>query len=398
MVAEGVDALPGLLGLEGFDPLVGIGIAMIVILLLVLIVPIIKIVLDMAPYAYPNARVRGMESRLLHLSRLEELADASSLQDVSNMLEGTGYEMHLGRSQGVDYSAQLEAALMSSLRQDYSSVIKMAPEEVQPVLKTRLRFLDVEIIKKALRAVHAGVSLEKELEGVSATGQLTQDIINSLKDAQNMDDLITKLEGTEYGPILREAMAEYTQNKNFRVPEDALNRYVYERLWESAKVVSGTNSKILKMFFGTEIDLMNLRMLVRGKYDNLGESDLKSWILPMRYALSEGIIDDLINSADLRGMASVLESTPYGEIMADLIQANGNGGTSLIPFEIAVDSYFMSVSRSISGSQPFGIGPMVGYLASKEIEVRNLRSIVKGVDESIEPDRIKQTLAGVSGV
>ena len=52
-----------------------------VIIVLIVIVWITKMVIDLAPYAYVNARIRSKEAKLLDDAKLNELIESGSLEE-----------------------------------------------------------------------------------------------------------------------------------------------------------------------------------------------------------------------------------------------------------------------------------------------------------------------------
>ncbi|MDY6931039.1 MAG: ATP synthase A1 subunit C [Halobacteriota archaeon] len=390
------DEFLAVFGDMGFsDPIVGLVLVAIVALavFIVIIVPILKpIILDIAPFAYPNARIRAMESKLLPKTKLEEMIELSSVVDILGYLEGTDYEAQLARVRGSpEEASSIELALYESRKDSYQRMISIAPDSIKEIFSARFKLYEVKLLKSVLRSLHAGVPLEMNLTEIPVVGRLD---VESFLNLQSIEEFISKLEDTEYGAPLAEAIAIYSDKKNVQSIEMALDMYAYEKLWNVIRTVSEQNIKALKFFFGTEIDAINLRTIIRAKADDLSLDQIKDYILPMGYELNMETLNSLADMPDVEGIVSMLEGKKCGLALEDAVQKY-EASKSIIPLEMALEAHVAQTGRNVSVSQPFGIGPFVGYLCNKDVEVRNLRAIIRGIEAGVNKDLIKDMLVTV---
>jgi V/A-type H+-transporting ATPase subunit C len=351
---------------------------------------ILKIIMDVAPFAYPNARIGGMKSRLLTRSRYDDLLEASSAVEMVGMLEGTGYEEEI-TSMGVEDVSRLEIALNNSLSDTYYNLVRMAPKSIKGILDAKAaKVYEVEVLKTVLRALYGNRSVQKELEytiplEVEGVG------LESFYDLRSIDELPSKMEGTKYGEVIEGAMASYAEKKSIQPIEFALDKYAYECIWKAITTTSDENAKLLKIFFGTEIDIINLKTLLRAKRDAVPAEVVKEYLLPVGYELPMDELEALADANDVQSIVSALEDRRYGE---GLLNALGKyeEKNSLVPLETALDSFMMKTGVDVSTSQSIGVGPFIGYLSAKEMEVRNLRAIIRGVEERLPKELIKDLL------
>ena len=52
----------------------------------------------------------------------------------------------------------------------------------------------------------------------------------------------------------------------------------------------------------------------------------------------------------------------------------------------------MEKGKKLSTRKPFGVGPIIGLIVSKELEVKNLKAIIKGKIENLKPEEIRSLL------
>ncbi|MDY6958291.1 MAG: ATP synthase A1 subunit C [Halobacteriota archaeon] len=389
----GFDEFLTVFGDLGFsDPVVGLVLVTIVALavFIVIIVPILKpIILDIAPFAYPNARIRAMESKLLPKTKLEEMIELSSVVDVLGYLEGTDYEAQFARIRGSpEEASSIELALYESRKDSYQRMISIAPDSIKEIFSARFKLYEVKLLKSVLRSLHAGVPIEMNLTEIPVVGRLD---VEAFLNLQSTEEFISKLEDTEYGTPLAEAIAIYSDKKDVQPIEMALDRFAYEKLWNVIRTVSEQNIKALKYFFGTEVDAINLRTIMRAKADGLSLDQIKDYILPMGYELNVETLNSLADMPDIEGMVSMLEGKKCGLALEEAVQRY-EAKKSIIPLEMALEVHVAQTGRNVSVSQPFGIGPFVGFLCNKDVEVRNLRAIVRGIEAGVNKDLIKDML------
>ena len=377
------------------DPVIGLALVVIASLMIfiVIIVPILKpIILDIAPFAYPNARIRAMESKLIPKTKLEEMVEAASVVDVVGYLEGTDYEAQLAKIKGsAEEASSIETALYESQKSAYHNIMTVAPDSVRGVFSARLKIYEVKLLKAVLRSLHAGVPVQQTLAETSDMGVGDGIDIESFYNLQSAEEFISKIEDTEYGSVLSDAIANYSDKKNIQPIEMALDSYAYDKLWNTIRTVSEQNLRALRFFFGTEVDAINIRTLLRAKVDGITLDDIKEYILPMGNELDFETLNALADVPDVQGMISVLEGKSCGEALSEAL-SEYESKKSIIPLEMALEAHVARTGRKVSMSQPFGIGPFVGYLCSKDVEVRNLRAILRGIEAKMPKDMTKNML------
>ncbi len=390
---QGISEVMNAVGLSELETVHVLVIALGIIMIISVIVVVIKLVLDMAPYAYTNARIQGMRARFLSKSKLEEMMTSDSVNGVIQLLEGTDYETHtseLARLETVT-PYQVNAALRNSLTESYRTLMRISPDNIKPIIRTRLKSMDVMIIKAAVRAVHSGNPV-KSVIGGAVPGMLSKAQVSSLEDVESVEDLLSKLGATEYAVPLNEVLQEYNETHNIRLVESTLDKYAYDLIWNSIRTPSEGNTRIFRTFIGKEIDLLNLKIIIRCTREGITYDKALDYLLRGGIVVDEDLAKGLLESTDIGSLISMLENTPYGTIFRDM---HVSPSDSLLNIELALDNYLVDLATSISTSNPFGIGPVIGYMTMKAAEVRNLTAIVKGIEAGLDIDDVTGILIGV---
>ena len=362
----------------------------IVLLAFVVIGAIIVIVasrpiLDIYPYLQPNARVRARKGRLFDEKQISELVDANNVDDVTNYLRGSpDYAEHLD-----EYP--LEKALDVQLGETYNMVARLAPSSVQSSFKVLAKQSDIDNIKSLLIAKEAGLDKEATEELLIPAGSLYEDI-SRLSDAETVTDVVAGLDGTEYAPVLEEVIPQY-ENTGMVLPfESALNKYYLEKLLKSTESPADENTQILYSYIGNQVDVANIKLILRAKADGLDYDAISPYMISNGYQLREWKLKDLMESQDVTGVISSLEGTKYADVLTELLPEYNETGSVAI-FEKALDKFLVDSAKSASMKKPIGIGPIIGYLSQKEVEIRNLKVIARAKREADFPvSRLREML------
>ena len=362
----------------------------IVLLAFVVIGAIIVIVasrpiLDIYPYLQPNAKVRARKGRLFDEKQISELVDANNVDDVTNYLRGSpDYAEHLD-----EYP--LEKALDVQLGETYDMVARLAPSSVQSSFKVLAKQSDIDNIKSLLIAKEAGLDKEATEELLIPAGSLYEDI-SRLSDAETVTDVVAGLDGTEYAPVLEEVIPQY-ENTGMVLPfESALNKYYLEKLLKSTESPADENTQILYSYIGNQVDVANIKLILRAKADGLDYDAISPYMISNGYQLREWKLKDLMESQDVTGVISSLEGTKYADVLTELLPEYNETGSVAI-FEKALDKFLVDSAKSASMKKPIGIGPIIGYLSQKEVEIRNLKVIARAKREADFPvSRLREML------
>jgi V/A-type H+-transporting ATPase subunit C len=364
-------------------------IAIGLIIAVVLIVVNIKLVLDYAPYAYPNAKIRAMQSALLSREKFEELAEAEGLFGVVSQLEKESYGGLITREMAEEGKImEIEEALEQNLVETYVKIDELLPGDAKKIYRVYMKRFEGENIKRVLRGIYAGLSREEMLLTIVS---LYRDKLGEALTAVTVEEAVARLDKTEYGAVLREALPEYSTTRSLLPLEAALDRYIYEQIRRSIASHPGGDIETIKKLVGTEIDIRNLNLILRAASTGVTGEEVYRYLVPYGYELSEDKLRELCTIDDVERIINELDGTSY---FKPLFKALGeyDKEKALRVFEKALDEYYIHLSSTIATRQPFGLGPILGYIVAKEYEVKNLTALLRLKIEGFKPEEIKKAL------
>ncbi|MFQ6050297.1 MAG: ATP synthase A1 subunit C [Candidatus Hydrothermarchaeota archaeon] len=390
----GIGSLAEKVGFGNYPEIfLGLIIVAALIVFIGIITPILRLVIDISPYAYSNARVRGMETRLLSASKYNEIMESASFQETLSNLEGTEYGQYVAQvvaeGKGSEYADKM---LDQCLCDSYEAVVRFAPENVKKIFATWKKRWEIKNLKKILRSIHAGIY--PDMDTIFAIGDVGMSTYESLADSKSIEEFVSKLEGTEYGEVLSEHLSAYQESRSLLLLESALDKYYYSLLWKSVFIVSDENTRPLALFFGSEIDITNIKLLLRAKAENLLPEEIKKLLIPNGHDLHQYFLDSLSEAESVVTLINSLEGTKYGKILMDELVSYEEDG-SLTPLERALDKSLVALGKDLSKRQPFGISPLLTYLMLRENDINNLKIVLRCKEEMFPVEKIRKHMLWV---
>lgn len=361
-----------------------------VILALVIVGAVVVVVtsrpiLDIFPYLNPIAKVRARKGRLLDDKQIIELVDTNNVEEVTNYLRGLDdYAPYLN-----EYS--LEKSLDVQLADTYKYIATIAPEEIKKPFEVISTKTDIANIKALLTAKQVGFTNEQASNLLIPSGSLYEDL-DRLIDVNSVTDVVAGLDGTVYSNVLTDAIPLYEEQNSLLPFSNALDKFYLHSLLHSTKVPGNSNTEKMYSYIGTQVDIANIKLIIRAKADGLNYDAVSPYLIKEGYQLREWKLKDLMESQDVPGVISSLDGTKYGEILNDsLTKFNETGNVAI--FENVLDSYFAEFSHSLSLEKPLGIGPIIGFLSGKEKEIKNLKMISRAKrEEGFPEDKLQEML------
>ena len=240
-------------------------------------------------------------------------------------------------------------------------------------------------------AKEAGLSHEETVELVVPFGELS-DRLDSLIDAENINDIITGLEGTDYPQILEDAIPVYQETGMLLPLEAALDKYVLTNMLRTVATPEDDNTALLHEYVGNIVDANNIKTIIRAKADGLKYDDIEPYMISDGYQIKEWKLKDLMEAEDIAGVINGLEGTDYAPSLSEALSEYSEK-ESIAVFDDSLDKYVNKTAKNISLKNQFGIGPMIGFLHKKEIEIKNLKIIARGKrEQEFSPSMIKEML------
>jgi V/A-type H+/Na+-transporting ATPase subunit C len=203
--------------------------------------------------------------------KLDSLIEAETVTEVLNALEGTEYPKILEDAIPIYNETGLLLPLESSLDKYLLENLLRAsatPEDDNTSLLHNYigTMVDVANIKIIIRAKADDLKYEDiEAYMISDGYQIREWKLKELMEAEDVAGVVNGLEGTDYAPMLSDAMSDYTETNSMASFENALDSHVAK----TAKRISLKNQFGIGPMIGflnrKESEVKNLKIIARGK-------------------------------------------------------------------------------------------------------------------------------------
>jgi len=341
---------------------------------------------DALSYLYVNAKIMAKEGKFISVSRWEDLWGCTSPGEIASLLEGTDYFPYLNEA-AINDSKELEKAVLeefSSLGREISEII---PKGAWPIKEYLLKKWDVINLRTVMRGIHGNLKKDEIVDSFIEGGELDIAFFKTLIDVESMDDFVALLAKTPY-QSLTDGIGKYSETKNLFFLEASLDRIFWADLWE--KVLNLKGIKEFREFIGVCVETHNLKIILRAKNDGLSLEDINPFLIPDCALLNE--ILPAFDEEDLSGLIPLLEDTIYFEPLLSA-QPQYERNDSILPFEDVLGNLVLKKAEDIRKKKPFGSGPLIGFLVSKETEVKNLLVVVRSTEVDLDRAEIREIIA-----
>lgn len=346
-----------------------------------------RIKLGFYPYTYVRTAV--LRSLLFKKPDYDKLLKMS-FSEIARFLQESHYKKEINdlatQRSGADL---LELALNRSLAESFKKLIRTSPNELGILIREYAKRKDIEDIKTILRGKFTNADEKLVENSITGAGTLSMDFLLSLLKKGSIEDIL-KNNGIADFNVLKDGLKHLNEKNNLVGVENAFDRYYYSNLI----LFSGTLPKegaLFRNFLIHEVVVLNILTMLRLKKARLSKEFVEDFIILTDDKLIDSKIMALANVEDLDELSRVLVKTEYRDIITKGMEEFKRSG-SLIALEAELYKYLLRRSALFMHQHPLSIDVILGYMFAKDIEVRNLRIIIKGKQLGLSEEFIERQL------
>jgi len=341
-------------------------------------------------YAYACTRVKARKSFLLSSDTYSRML----VMDVHEMGRFLGESQY--REEVAKYSPRysgaglVEVAVTRNLANTYSTILGFTTGHLRDMVGNYLKRWDSFNVKTVLRGKITNVRSEELMDTLVPAGAFSEEYLKSMVLMPSLQEIMDTLSAEPSLALTPELVREVVDSKRLAPLEDHLDQNYY---YDLLKVIEPTKSadKLLRDFVRREVDVTNLKVLLKLKAERIPEDKIVKYIIPG--GLEFGI-DKLKSLAGTEGLAPLIEelekSSMYGDIKPALEQFKTDKKLSGIT--IALDRALIGTSEKFAHFYPLSVLPIVNYLVRKKVEVDNIRIIARGKESGLSTKVIENLL------
>ncbi len=342
-------------------------------------------------YAYATARIKSKKSLLLTNDNYPKLL-MMDLNEIGRFMGETQYKTEMAelasKYSGVDL---IELGTSRNLAHTYRSIIGFCSGDLKEIVAGYLRRWDMWNIKTILRGKYSNATVEEIQEDLVPAGTLSEEDLNALLAIDSMSEIIETSARKLSIQVPADITLSLERDGNLAAVEDYLDFVYYQRLLASIDPNKKSDSQFLS-FVKREIDIVNLRTLLKLKMDNMPGDKIKVYFI--EGGSNELSITELNRLAAIETFDNLVDELSkysfYDEIKNSLEKAKTT--RSLNPVMVKLDKYLAKEAERFSHLYPLSVLPILDYIIRKKIEVDNIRIIARGKASGMDNEIIKKLL------
>lgn len=341
-------------------------------------------------YPYVVARVKAKRRNLLPRETYSKFL-MMSITEISRTLGETNYRTEI-ESMGIKYSGAdlVEYSLNLNMANTFKEILGFSKGHLRDLISHYLNEWDVWNLKAIIRGIHFGAGKEEVQEELIPAGHFDLAFWRELSQVDTIEGVLEAMKNTEYHEPLAAAMDDYQNTKMLTTIENNLDKAYYQYLLST--IYPGEKAeKLFLEFIRIRIDTINLKTLFRFKFAGIGKAEIVPFLLEGGLNFNMTKLEELAEARDFDELIDKLKLYPiYVKIGKDLEQLKDDG--SLIHLINVLDKYFLETTKRFAYTSPISILPVLDYFVRKELEIKNIRAIVRGKSTGLSEEIIQDML------
>ncbi len=344
---------------------------------------------QLGEYPYTYVRSNVMKSLLIKKEDYHKLMKMS-LPETTRYLQESEYKKEIdelaNRYKGIEL---LELAINKNLASSFNKLKRISPPELRMVIFIYLKRIDIENIKKIIRAKFSDVDEEKILTSLQPAGILSETALLTLWKKDSIESVLSSLSILDQKKLVK-PIAKFKTDGTLIDIESALDKMYFDEVMDFSQSLP-IQGKFFREFLELEMeirDIMTILMLKREKIEN---RKIKNHLITLQHDNGSKTVNSLIKLNDLDAMMNYLETSPYGKFLGEGIRKLKDENT-LIYIEKDILIYLLKKTTTFTRLNPLSIQNILDYMFGKENEAKNLIKIIKGKQLGVKDEFIESII------
>jgi len=342
------------------------------------------LILEKYPYTYLRTII--MKKALLTRSDYDKILKLSP-DEIGKYLEDFEYKKEVDEL-AMQYSGieLIERTLQLNLGNNFDKLLRISPQDLKLLIILYLKRFDIYNIKTILRSKFSNLSLEETKKQISPVSVFSMNYFDKLISLKTVEEIFSGLDFLKEKNS-RAAIDNFKNSGSLLHMEIVLDKYYFNFVFSQLKYLNA-EGKLYKKFLLSEIDVMNIKLLLRLKEEKVSDSDTKDLAFP--YGTIKKETRDKMIRADVFGILKELENTDFRYIAEKY--SKDDKKISFSDLELDLDKFLLIQSKKLITQHPMSVDVILGYMFLKDLEVKNLSRIIKAKQLMLSEDFIEKTI------
>ncbi len=337
---------------------------------------------DAQEYGSLNVHMRAQRTELFTAGTYNLLTSSTDFDNLRQMLANTRYDDIIGTEMVKKYPnlIEIDHRLTQHFVDNYNTYKKYIPKRAK-------RFVDVLSekyyfgnIKTIITAFHGANRFEDARGMLLTLSPQEDDEIEQLFKAANIEQLIELIQDEKLRDALDGVIGEYHFLKLVYPLITVVDQHYYSKLCHEMSNLKGEDSRKTKILFSAQIGIQNLEIILRAKTLEISPSMVKKWLIKTKFSpIRDDMIDKLINAQTIQSTFEIIrDETPFKELGLRLLANIEEEKPPLDNFDGIADQIIIHKANSLFKGASFNVAIFPAFFLLKEMEIRNLRTIILG--------------------
>ena len=208
-----------------------------------------------------------------------------------------------------------------------------------------------------------------------------------LYDVNSISDLVDSLEEQDSGFILKDILKTQRITGDLSLLEAALDKKVYKVILTEIKNLDGRDKKIATNILGIEIDVLNVKIILKYKTLVTDHEIFKESLMPTAL-INEKVLESAFKEPNIKSMLQHLlrsvetKHQVYRNVFTKLVNES-DSPTSRLEFILEKAPLEMSFFELKKNMKYYNIGYILAFLNMKWVEIKNLRCIINAIARNV---------------
>ncbi len=323
---------------------------------------------SVSTYGLVNARARAKRSRLLDAEAYQALVKAPDLPETINLLARFRYLAEPEKIRDLAIES-LEKLLIQIEVKQVLTLLQSSRGPARRIMEILLNRIDAENVKTILRAWYKH---EQSVSNVIVSPGLAVLPVAAMLKAPTLSEFARPFSNLPFYQAFLKAATDYEQQKSLFPLEVAIDKSLYQAIFELSTALPPTDQHLVRRMVGIEIDLKNLDWVARIRKYYLAQARLtENSLIPHGYRLPYSTLQKMLTTGTLeQGLERIMPGmTPATAKESDRL-------ISLERLEQFLNQALFYEANRLFLEYPLSIASTIGYYYLVRIQTRNIRTII----------------------
>jgi V/A-type H+-transporting ATPase subunit C len=332
-----------------------------------------------------------MKADILTPDQWDALIGARDMFGALRVLDSTSYAQLVQDMGETTSPIEVERVLQSDFNKVLIEINNDIPTANQTLMTWITRKFQKEVVKSLLRLFTSKSDPTTAERLLVPLEPFSSNQLMTLLEAKDLRSMVSEIPELFLKNEIEKALPQYEDTENLFILEHTLDTTIIQNLYKEVQLLDGQDREITARLVGTEIDLMNLMITLRTQFLGFSQSETEKLLIKTAYRLPLDLCRRALVSRNFEERVRILQTGFYKDLISKSWEAYELHQT-LAVFEQNAHTQIRTDSEEALIGYPFHFGIVLGFLNLKWYETLNLKAVMNGKADQLDPNIIRRAL------